>query len=633
MSLIRARRALHSLVWVVPVFVFLFVLSILIGASPFTGGGRGAGGGGMGGPGEARFARIDGQDIPQRQFEESLERLRDQMTRFSGGPVQMAQLAESPRFAYEQLLNEYAEAAAARSIGINVSSAEADSAARDRIESILKERGEGLTASELQDTRHMMMAAVDTETERRQLAGTQLRSKLEADARPVEVQVAHVLVKTETRTPEAALKLGTDIARQARAGADFAKLAAQHSEDAGSKAGGGVAGWASAMPPTAADPKKPKKPDEATSFVPEFTAAALRLRPGQVSDPVKSKFGYHVIKVLQERNYEPTDAESKKDPKKRTEAIDSYKRTLANQVAQGLVEQFRQQIKVEASSPWLRAYLAEQKLNLTPVFPGDEIKPLPPAEVAKLTPVIADYEAARKANGREIDEAFTFRLAQLYTRAGQHQQAFDLLDRVVKKRPNGELAFALGATLEKLNKKTEALAAYEKALEQSYSNPELVGRIGDRFKALGRTDLMKKAQAKQGQQLAQRAAEQQKQQAEFQRMMLEQQAKAARERAAAAPAGNAPAPGGIVPPPPAGAVPGAIVVPPQPAGAVPGGIVPPQPAAEAPAGGTIPPAPKPPSAPPPAAVPAPGATPPAPAAAPAGAAKSATPPGPPASGR
>lgn len=626
MSLIRARRALHSLVWVVPVFVFLFVLSILIGASPFTGGGRGARGGAMSGPGEARFARIDGQDISQRQFEESLERLRDQMTRFSGGPVQMAQLAESPRFAYEQLLNEYAEAAAARSIGINVSAAEADGAARDRIESILKERGEGLTASELQDTRHMMMAAVDTETERRQLAGMQLRSKLEADARPVEVQVAHVLVKTETRTPEAALKLATDIARQARAGADFAKLAAQYSEDAGSKAGGGVAGWASAMPPTATDPKKPKKPDEATSFVPEFTAAALRLRPGQVSDPVKSKFGYHVIKVLQERNYEPTDAESKKDPKKRTEAIDSYKRTLANQVAQGLVEQFRQQIKVEAFSPWLRAYLAEQKLNLPPVFPGDEIKPLPPAEVAKLTPVIADYEAARKANGREIDEAFTFRLAQLYSRAGQHQQAFDLLDRVVKKRPNGELAFALGATLEKLNKKTEALAAYEKALEQSYSNPELVGRIGDRFKALGRTDLMKKAQAKQGQQLAQRAAEQQKQQAEFQRMMAEQQAKAAREKAATAPAGKAPALGGSAPAPATGNAPPAETTPPGPGAApVPGAA--PKPAA-APQPGAVP---TPGAAPKPAPAPQPAAPP--PAAAPTGAAKPATPPGPPAGGR
>ena len=91
-----------------------------------------------------------------------------------------------------------------------------------------------------------------------------------------EVRASHILVETEDQAK--------DIVKRIKAGEDFAKLATELSKDPGSGQQGGDLGFFTKE-----------------RMVPEFSAAAFALAPGQVSDPVKSQFGYHVIKLVDKR--------------------------------------------------------------------------------------------------------------------------------------------------------------------------------------------------------------------------------------------------------------------------------------------------------------------------------------------
>jgi peptidyl-prolyl cis-trans isomerase C len=79
---------------------------------------------------------------------------------------------------------------------------------------------------------------------------------------------------------EEALAKAQDLETRIKAGEDFSKLAGAESDDTGSALNGGDLGTFAHG-----------------SMVPSFDEAAFKLAPGQVSEPVKSQFGYHIIKV------------------------------------------------------------------------------------------------------------------------------------------------------------------------------------------------------------------------------------------------------------------------------------------------------------------------------------------------
>jgi parvulin-like peptidyl-prolyl isomerase len=92
---------------------------------------------------------------------------------------------------------------------------------------------------------------------------------------------------TPTPTPgprddAATLALANELRQRLLAGEDFAALAAEYSDDPGSAANGGDLGWFGKG-----------------QMVAPFEEAAFSLPIGEISEPVKSDFGYHLIEVLE----------------------------------------------------------------------------------------------------------------------------------------------------------------------------------------------------------------------------------------------------------------------------------------------------------------------------------------------
>lgn len=120
------------------------------------------------------------------------------------------------------------------------------------------------------------------------ISGDELRAAYDDEAArfstPEERRASHILVdvppNADAAAQAAAHKRADELYARARKGEDFAKLAREYSKDPGSAAKGGDLGFS-----------------QRGAFVKEFEDALFAMKPGDISKPVKTQYGFHVIKL------------------------------------------------------------------------------------------------------------------------------------------------------------------------------------------------------------------------------------------------------------------------------------------------------------------------------------------------
>lgn len=139
-----------------------------------------------------------------------------------------------------------------------------------------------------------------------------------------QTHVEHILVKAEEGREDEARARIESLRQRILAGEDFHDLARTHSDDPGSAVKGGDLGWVSAQ-----------------EVVPAFSAAMQGLPEGELSAPVQSNFGFHLIRVLGRRSHDDTD------DYRRTHARDTLRARKAEEMTQAWLQRLRDEAYVE----------------------------------------------------------------------------------------------------------------------------------------------------------------------------------------------------------------------------------------------------------------------------------------------
>jgi len=149
------------------------------------------------------------------------------------------------------------------------------------------------------------------------------------------IRASHILVKTEEEAKK--------IQERLKNGEDFAEIAKKESIDTASGEKGGDIGYFSKG-----------------QMVPEFESAAIRLKSGEISEPVKTRFGYHIIKVTDKKVGQAIEFEKVKETlaqrltaEKQKELFDSY--------MEGLKKKYKPDINKEALLKLTEEEKKEQK--------------------------------------------------------------------------------------------------------------------------------------------------------------------------------------------------------------------------------------------------------------------------------
>jgi peptidyl-prolyl cis-trans isomerase C len=164
-----------------------------------------------------------------------------------------------------------------------------------------------------------------------------------------EVSARHILVETEAEAKALKEKLDK--------GADFAQLAKENSKDPGSKDDGGNLGYFGHG-----------------QMVPQFEDVVFKLKKGEVSEPVKTQFGWHLIKLEDRRTKQPPAFEIVKD---------RIVQSMLLQKAQKTAIELRAKAKIEVVDPEIKKTVEDRNAM---IMNQSKTQKTPPAEAPKDAP-------------------------------------------------------------------------------------------------------------------------------------------------------------------------------------------------------------------------------------------------------
>jgi peptidyl-prolyl cis-trans isomerase D len=277
---------------------------------------------------------------------------------------------------------------------------------------------------------------------------------IETYSTPEQVRASHILFKTEGKKDEEVKAKAEAVLKEVRAGKDFAELAKKDSEDEASASNGGDLDYFSRG-----------------KMVPAFDEVAFSLTPGQISDLVKTQYGYHIIKVVDKKQ-----ATTKTLDEVRTQITEQLAWEQAQKQAGDLATQIEQEVSKPADLD-KAATTHALTVRESPYFTREEpilgLGPSPQASALAFD--LADNQVSGAV---QVSRGFAF-----FTVTGKQPPYTPKLDEVkdrvredIIKERSGELARQKAASLDATLKSAADFAKAVKAAGLEVKTTDLVPR-------------------------------------------------------------------------------------------------------------------------------------------------------------